>query len=229
MNVMLTLIPSAFLAAFLCLVCIVIKKQQINLIWELEYYCEKQGYRKLAKLIRVVNKTFTPPEQKEIELELIESWNDCRREMHEILQHEIYLLEERDVLEKQALTSNLSPDEEAWLIQIKYDLMQVKPCLWKNSQRFVHTKSCFGTGSWLLEFQMLSPEEEWETGQHDCAIRSGCCARVCGCCERPRKGNKGQHHSFNRVNYTHCTVECGCCIRWRGFRHLEETGRKEDH
>lgn len=38
MNVMSTLIPGAFLAAFLCLVCIVLKRLQINLVWNLECY-----------------------------------------------------------------------------------------------------------------------------------------------------------------------------------------------
>lgn len=229
MNVMSTLIPGAFLAAFLCLVCIVIKRLQINLVWELECYLEERGYKKLVKPIRAVNKAFTPPELKEIELQLIESWNDCRRELQEILQREIYLLEERDALKKQACTSNLSRDEKASLTQIKYDLTQVKPHLWKNSQRFVYVKSHLGIGSWLLEFERLSPEEEWESGQHDCAIRLGCCGRDCGCCERPRKGREGQHPSFDRTDYSHCTVECGCCIRWRGFRHLEKNGRKENN
>ena len=96
--------------------------------------------------------------------------------MNEILQHEIYLLEERDALEKQSLTSNLSPDEEASLVQIKDNLMQVKPHLWKNSQRFVHVQSHWGTGSWLQELKMLLHEEEWKSGLHDCTIRSGYCA-----------------------------------------------------
>lgn len=209
MNLMLTLIPSAFLAAFLCLVCIMFKRLQINLVWKLECYLEEQGYKKLVKPIHVFNKAFTPPEQKEIELEIIESWKDSQRELHEILQHEIYLLEERDTLEKQACTSNLSQDKKVLLMQIKDDLMQVKPCLWKVSQRFVYIKSHLRAGSWLLEFEMLPPEEEWESGQHDCAIRLGCCGQDCGCCERPRKGREGQHHSFNTTNYSHCSVECG--------------------
>ena len=228
MNLISTLIPGAFLAAFLCLVCIVMKRQKINLIWKLECYLEEQGYRKLVKPIRAVNKAFTPPEKKEIELQLIEAWNDCQRELYEIVQREIYLLEERDALEKQALISNLRPDEEASLTQIKDNLMQVKPCLWKNSQRFVYIKSLLGRGSWLLEFEMLPLEEEWASDKSDCALGMGCCGRDCGCCERPRKGREGQHHSFNRAIYSHCTMECGCCIRWRGFHHLEETGRKED-
>ena len=53
------------------------KRQKINLVWKLECYLEEQGYRKLVKPIRAVNKAFTPPEKKEIELQLIEAWNDC--------------------------------------------------------------------------------------------------------------------------------------------------------
>ena len=47
--------------------------------------------------------------------------------------------------------------------------------------------------------------------------------RDCVCLKRPHRGNKGQHYSLNRKWTSHCTVECGCCICWRGFPHLEET------
>ena len=76
--------------------------------------------------------------------------------------------------------------------------MQVKPHLWKNSQRFVHVQSHWGTGSWLQELKMLLHEEEWKSGLHDCTIRSGYCAWVCGCCERPHKGNEGQQDCLQR-------------------------------
>ena len=158
MNLMSTLILGAFLAAFLCLVCIVIKRRRINLGRELEYYLGKQGYRRLVKPIHAVNKQVTLPEQKKTELKLIDPWNDCRRELRENLRHEIHLLEEKKSLQRKAVTGDLSRFEEALLRQIKQELLQAKPRIWEISQRFVLTSYHWGAGSWLLEFLTSS---EW--------------------------------------------------------------------
>ncbi|KAJ5080923.1 hypothetical protein N7456_013633 [Penicillium angulare] len=45
----------------------------------------------------------------------------------------------------------------------------------------------------------------------DCADRGGCCGRECGCCAL-----RANHFYTNGVG--HCTVECFCCVGFRGFR-----------
>lgn len=44
----------------------------------------------------------------------------------------------------------------------------------------------------------------------DCAEQGGCCRRSCGCCAL-----RAKRSSENGVG--HCTVECACCVDYRGF------------
>lgn len=45
----------------------------------------------------------------------------------------------------------------------------------------------------------------------DCAGRGGCCSRGCGCC------SSREIVPARRLGVGHCTVECECCIKSRGF------------
>lgn len=49
----------------------------------------------------------------------------------------------------------------------------------------------------------------------DCSDRGGCCSRGCGCCEQ-------RHLSKRKKGIGHCTIECWCCIGFRGFELPEE-------
>ncbi|RAL02901.1 uncharacterized protein BO80DRAFT_443150 [Aspergillus ibericus CBS 121593] len=59
----------------------------------------------------------------------------------------------------------------------------------------------------------------WEEDKIMCASLGGCCGRSCRCCERPLRlylmpdGGEKAMVGF----YGHCTAECGCCMRHRGF------------
>ncbi|CAG8374317.1 unnamed protein product [Penicillium salamii] len=46
----------------------------------------------------------------------------------------------------------------------------------------------------------------------ECASRQGCCSRDCGCCVN-RKIDESRH-----LGAGHCTLECACCERARGFK-----------
>lgn len=48
----------------------------------------------------------------------------------------------------------------------------------------------------------------------------GCCARSCGCCKKPRETHHGRRSDVLKYRPTHCTIEYGCCILWRGFHYL---------
>lgn len=50
-----------------------------------------------------------------------------------------------------------------------------------------------------------------------CAARGGCCAseRRCKWCMKPRNTHR------ESMRFGHCTVECGCCLRYRGFKQQE--------
>lgn len=59
----------------------------------------------------------------------------------------------------------------------------------------------------------------WEDGKKACAARGGCCGRGCGCCSKPLTEYTMPGSLFGKKSriYGHCTVECPCCIRARGF------------
>lgn len=46
--------------------------------------------------------------------------------------------------------------------------------------------------------------------RRDCARRGGCCGRRCQCCENPPESNRMK-------GWGHCTSQCNCCYRARGF------------
>lgn len=202
MGDMSTIVLSAFSACVLCLLCTVLKRRNIKLILELEYYLECQEYRKLAEPIRAINKSFTPVQKREIELDFIRSWSNKQTEFEEIIQQEHFLLEEKDVLEKQTLIGTLDPNEEAFLAQITKDLKQVKPRVWKIRQNLADMRPKGSFGSWLLEFSMVPNDLRWEEERFECSLRLGCCERGCGCCEKPRKGRAGQ--TLEPFERSHC-------------------------
>ncbi|PYH89842.1 hypothetical protein BO71DRAFT_305915, partial [Aspergillus ellipticus CBS 707.79] len=61
---------------------------------------------------------------------------------------------------------------------------------------------------------------EWEEDKIACALLGGCCGRRCRCCERPLRcylmPEGGKRKGMVGI-YGHCTAECGCCMRNRGF------------
>lgn len=54
----------------------------------------------------------------------------------------------------------------------------------------------------------------------DCADNGGCCSRQCGCCQ------KRALNTERRRGIGHCTIDCACCSKARGFE-LEDSERKK--
>ncbi|KAK2762235.1 hypothetical protein FQN54_001245 [Arachnomyces sp. PD_36] len=59
----------------------------------------------------------------------------------------------------------------------------------------------------------------WEEESQQCARLGGCCGRGCNCCRQPLREYMlpGDTRGKKSAIYGHCTVDCGCCIRDRGF------------
>ena len=224
---MLKMILNLISVALLALIYFVCEKQQINPIWELEYYLFKcQKYRTLAKVVRAVNRSFTSAERRQIQLDLIGCARTNIKEFHEILQREIYLLEEQDALKKKALYTRLDQDEDTLLKKIAKDLKQTKPRLWANAKEFDDLAQRGFGGSWTFEFDCTREYTDgtWRRHRKSCIRRLGCCARTCGCCEMPRRA-RGGPQTLTYPYRSHCTSECGCCTRWRGFDSLQQPER----
>lgn len=63
-------------------------------------------------------------------------------------------------------------------------------------------------------YESLRKNPKWYMREElitDCKGRDGCCSRGCGCCALRAS------HSYKK-GVGHCTVECICCVRYRGFR-----------
>jgi hypothetical protein len=57
----------------------------------------------------------------------------------------------------------------------------------------------------------------------DCAGKGGCCGRDCGCCI-----NRPADLDTRKLGVGHCTVECGCCNKARGFELTEDEKKAYD-
>lgn len=74
----------------------------------------------------------------------------------------------------------------------------------------------------LREFRdQLGRSFAWVQGQEGCAARGGCCGRGCGCCNKPLglfllPAKEQDPEKKETVVFGHCTVECRCCIEYRG-------------
>jgi hypothetical protein len=71
-------------------------------------------------------------------------------------------------------------------------------------------------------YDSLRRDAKWfmrEEMTQDCSDQGGCCSRECGCCAQ-------RHLSKRKKGRGHCTVECWCCIGFRGFE-LPEKEKKE--
>lgn len=67
-------------------------------------------------------------------------------------------------------------------------------------------------------YDMVRRNTKWymrEEMVRDCSDRGGCCSRQCGCCAQ-------RHLSERQKGRGHCTLECWCCISFRGFDLPEE-------
>ncbi|KAF7174060.1 hypothetical protein CNMCM5623_006355 [Aspergillus felis] len=59
----------------------------------------------------------------------------------------------------------------------------------------------------------------WEEHQYTCAMRGGCCGRLCGCCSLPLRELVIPLANGKRKKggvYGHCTAECLCCNLFYG-------------
>lgn len=121
------------------------------------------------------------------------------------------------------------PDNLSIDSQRRLDALNIQ--YWILAQKWWHCRSLLEDGFQLRAFELWRSHPRWYMHQvlvEDCAGRQGCCARGCGCC-LDRKIDPTR-----RLGVGHCTLECGCCRRARGFdvpeedRRLLKEQRRED-
>ncbi|CAG8004825.1 unnamed protein product [Penicillium salamii] len=84
---------------------------------------------------------------------------------------------------------------------------------WHLSQQWWSSRSGLSHGQ-LRAFTLWRSQSDWYMHPslvECCTDRQGCCARGCGCCTN-RKVDPSRS-----LGIGHCTVECACCQKARGF------------
>ena len=212
-----------FSALTLNLVVLIVTNLEMNICLEIERFLTHRGFQTLVIPIRALNKSLTPAEEKQKQLDCVRSWEDNLKKYEETLQREIYLLDEKEILEeKNRLSGDLNAGERASLARTKMELACIKPRLWIIGQKFSQLRLEGASGSWTLEYSTEPLDKKWKKDRILCDLTLGCCSRGCGCCKKHRRGRGGRREELHLNLSIHCTVACGCCIRWRGFQYLED-------
>lgn len=85
---------------------------------------------------------------------------------------------------------------------------------WLLERRLYEQEASLPRGGFLRAYSSWRSNPKWYLHPdlvNDCAGKGGCCGRGCGCCEK-----RGQ--AMDRCRSAgHCTVECRCCAKSRGF------------
>lgn len=130
-----------------------------------------------------------------------------------ILHREVYLKEEVDTLEKLQKIQTLTEKEQEKLNGYREELQKVDGEWWfhkraKGKLNFEKPK-----GAWIRRYDTAGHSHMNEWRKSYCKSRGGCCNYDCGCCEKPLNNPRSPKQY-------HCSEECPCCIRRRGFRKI---------
>lgn len=107
------------------------------------------------------------------------------------------------------------PDNNAPLVQdLQEDISKLAKEYWNLERRWWKIRSSFKDGPLTRAIELWRSHPKWymhRVLREDCAGRGGCCGRGCGCC------SNRQNIPERKFAVGHCTVECSCCERPRGF------------
>ena len=113
--------------------------------------------------IHALNKSLTPAEEKEKQLDRVRSWEDSLKKYDEMIQREIYLLDEKELLEERDTHGDgLMLGESVVLDRIKREPSTIGPRLWTIGQKFSQLRLEGASGSWTLEYSTEPRKETWK-------------------------------------------------------------------
>lgn len=111
--------------------------------------------------------------------------------------------------------------------QQSHQLEELREQYWSHLQELLKLETEKPKGLIIAKWELLRRYKirhgvalTWVRDSQACARHGGCCGRDCGCCDRPLEPFLMPINSSKKTNsgvYGHCTVECPCCIRFRGF------------
>lgn len=112
------------------------------------------------------------------------------------------------------------------LTTLERQLAETRQQYWLHQQELIELETQKPRGPGVRHWEMLRRVENrqgksiaWKEASKKCAVRGGCCGRDCQCCSKPLKEFLMPTGSRTKKSgiYGHCTVECPCCIQFRGF------------
>lgn len=132
---------------------------------------------------------------------------DCLRSL---AQREEDLRERYSSLMQRAISKEDKEQLSKWLEELE----EIPRKYWVLERGLYQREAGIPRGSLLRAYNLWRSYPKWWLHPdliNDCAGRGGCCGRACGCCER-----RGQAVDRRR-SVGHCTLNCGCCVKSRGF------------
>lgn len=144
-------------------------------------------------------------------------WTNYREKqtMHgvQILQREVYLKEEIAAMEKRQKVQILTGKEQETLNGYREELQKVDGEWWFHKRAMGKLVFEKPKGAWIRWYGTAGNSHNNEWRKSLCKSRGGCCNYDCGCCQKPLNNTRSPKEY-------HCSEECPCCIRRRGFRKI---------
>lgn len=213
--------------------------QPANMIEQFLDFCRLYP---VGRFIRKWNKIFYLPSTKAATWA-----SDYMEEVHigiVLLQRKKYLQEQRTEILRQQRKKRVKEAELDLKVQkscglidelkrIQEDILQVQRLCHIHEERMRVLWSIFKSNSFSRDVLMTQKPQyrlitgkqpyAWVQARNQCAYNGGCCGRECQCCKKPLRAvtTHGMSIIGSRKKesgiYGHCTAECGCCIRYKGF------------
>ncbi|KAJ5837007.1 hypothetical protein N7447_003033 [Penicillium robsamsonii] len=203
-------------------------KEKMKMLDEIETDFEKNG----ADIIRLaISKQFRRgvPSTKENELKLNGDTNALQRCRYEryVYEQELDVKEDRlaAFLDTETRLREIAQRELCLKEQleqdptVKQELIDAQREYGRIEHEWLVIRNSFSSTSLQRAFELWRGTPRWymhRVLREDCAERGGCCGRGCECC-LSRKLDLTRKRAAG-----HCTVECGCCQKARGYDLSEE-------
>lgn len=127
-------------------------------------------------------------------------------------------MDEINTLEKLQKIQILTKDEQEKLDGFKDELQAVDGKWWLHKRAMGKLEHEKPEGAWIRWYHTAGNSHKDEWRKSFCKSKGGCCNYDCGCCQKPLNNPRSPKKY-------HCSEECPCCIRRRGFRKIPKDAK----